>query len=56
MSNPHMSEYQEAKERLDALLNRIGTIISLSAQGQDPDTAADAGGCSGSCSSCGGCH
>lgn len=56
MANPHMAEYQEAKERLDALLNRIGTIISLSAQGQDPDTAAAAGGCSGSCSSCGGCH
>ncbi|MBR2086507.1 MAG: YlbF family regulator, partial [Oscillospiraceae bacterium] len=37
MDNPKMKVYQAAKEGLDELLNQINTIISMSANGMDPD-------------------
>ncbi|MCI8554019.1 MAG: YlbF family regulator [Clostridiales bacterium] len=55
MANPHMSAYQQAKEGLDALVRHMASIITLSAQGQDPD-GIEPSGCSGSCSTCGGCQ
>ena len=56
MQNVHMAAYNDAKQAMDALLNEINTIIAVSANGGDPDTAQASGGCSGSCSGCSGCN
>lgn len=48
MANEHMAAYNEAKTELDKLVNDIGTIITMSAQGQDPDEV-QTGGCGGNC-------
>ncbi len=55
MANPHMAAYNDAKTALDKLINDIGTILTMSAQGMDPDTV-ETGGCSGNCAGCAGCH
>lgn len=55
MSNENMIAYNEAKQGMDAILNRVLAIIQQSAQGADPDTADYTESCSGSCSTCGGC-
>lgn len=57
MANANMMAYQQAKEEMDALMRQINTIITLSAQGVNPDEALESGsGCSGSCATCGGCQ
>ena len=54
MENPKMAVYQAAKEGLDELLNQINTIISMSANGMDPDQIdLESASCVGDCSSCG---
>ena len=55
MSNPNMQAYHMAKTELDKLVNQIGTIVTMSAQGQDPD-AISTESCGGNCSGCSGCH
>lgn len=58
MKNENMSAYNAAKTELEALLQRVSAIISMSAEGQDPETCDydPAESCGGNCSSCGGCH
>ena len=57
MMNPAMAAYNEAKAALDEMVNKINGIITLSINGEDPMTAElPEASCSGSCSSCGGCH
>lgn len=57
MQNPNMTAYNVAKEQMDGLMNRVNAIISLSAEGEDPETAEyEEHSCGGECSSCGGCH
>lgn len=56
MKNENMQSYNDAKEQLDSILQRILAIISQSANGEDPETTDYTPGCSGSCSSCAGCH
>lgn len=57
MDNPKMKVYQAAKEGLDELLNQVNTIISMSANGMDPDQInLEASSCTGNCSGCSGCH
>ena len=57
MKNKNMAAYQVAKGELDQLMERVNAIISLSAEGEDPDTADyEPHACGGDCGSCGGCH
>jgi len=57
MANQSMIDFTEAKNNMDSLLNQINTIITMSANGEDPKTCpAEIESCSGSCSSCSGCH
>ena len=58
MAMPTMKAFNEAKEELDALLQSVNYIISMAANGEDPMTCPEEPphNCSGSCSTCGGCH
>lgn len=56
MSNPKMLVYNAAKQGYDELTNEVNTIISMSLNGTDPESIDPAtAGCTGSCSTCGGC-
>ena len=55
MANESMAEYQAAKTELDTVINGIGAIINMAAQGLNHDDYEEHN-CSGNCSSCGGCH
>ena len=59
MLNPNMRVFEEKKQVLDDLMTYIVNLLSLCANGADPDTAeprpVDGAGCTGSCSTCGGC-
>ncbi len=56
MSSKAMVEYNNAKTALDSLLNEINTLISQFIEGDDPMTCEIHHECTGSCSTCGGCH
>lgn len=57
MSNPNMLAYNEAKDKFDAMANRVLAIVQQSAEGADPETAdLTQSSCSGSCASCSGCN
>ena len=55
MSNENMARFNQVKEELDKLVNRINSILVLCINGEDPQTC-EPSECTGSCSSCGGCH
>ena len=59
MLNENMRKFEEKKQAVDDLMNYIVNLLSVIVNGGDPDTAepapANGGGCTGSCSSCGGC-
>ena len=55
MQNPAMIEFNTAKAGMDKLLQDINSIIMMCAQGADPETC-EISNCTGSCSTCGGCH
>ncbi len=56
MSSKTMLDYNTAKAGLDAMLNDINSVIMQCAMGADPETCEPEQACSGSCSTCGGCH
>lgn len=56
MTSPAMVEYNTAKADVDVMLNEINTIIGKCLDGEDPETCEVTSGCTGSCSTCGGCH
>ncbi len=56
MGTESMMAFNIAKNDMDALLSEINNIITLCANGEDPDTCSPAPSCGGSCSSCSGCH
>lgn len=56
MTNHSMIAYNEAKSKLDVLVNQVNAIITKCINGEDPATCNPSSGCSGSCSSCSGCH
>ena len=55
MSNKNMIVFTAAQGALEALVNNMNQIITLCANGEDPDTCQPSTGCSGSCATCGGC-
>lgn len=56
MESELMVAFNNAKEEMDSLLSQINNIITMCANGEDPDTCSATGGCTGSCESCAGCH
>ena len=56
MQNESRAAFSTAKEEFDALMNKVNGIIGLCVEGHDPMTCEPPSGCSGSCSSCSGCH
>ncbi len=56
MSSPAMVEYNTAKVEVDQMVGEINTIISKCLDGEDPETCEATAACTGSCSTCGGCH
>jgi len=57
MGNKNMSDFNDAKTEMDELLSQINMIITMSANGEDPDTCPiESSSCSGGCDSCSGCH
>ena len=46
-----------AKQAMNMMMQEVDTILSLCANGEDPDQChPDLTNCTGNCSSCGGCH
>ena len=57
MSTGSMAAYNEAKAEAEALISYIDAIINTAMNGGDPMSVQQTeAGCSGSCSSCSGCH
>lgn len=57
MGRPTMMAYNIARQDVDEMMQRISGILALCVNGEDPDTCSpEAHNCSGSCSTCGGCH
>lgn len=56
MSNKNMVVFNAAQNGYEQMMNDINQIITMCANGEDPDTCEISHGCSGSCSTCGGCH
>ena len=52
-----MVAYNEAQDEFNEMYEYVLHIVQMSATGDDPDTIErpEQGGCSGDCSSCGGC-
>ena len=57
MGNEGMVAYNEAKRDCENLVNYIDAIINTAMNGGDPMTVQEPStSCTGSCSTCGGCH
>ena len=56
MSSNAMVEYNTAKVEVDKMMNEVNTLLSLCLEGEDPETCEIPAACTGSCSTCGGCH
>ncbi len=58
MLNENMRAYEAKKQEVDDMMNYLIQLLSLCVNGEDPETCEPKpaeGGCTGSCSSCGGC-
>ncbi|MDE5565008.1 MAG: YlbF family regulator [Oscillospiraceae bacterium] len=57
MDNPKMMTYNATKAGYDEMMSQVNMIITMSANGMNPDDIdVTASSCTGNCSSCGGCH
>ena len=57
MSSEGMVRYNNRQKRVRSMVSHIDAIINTAMNGGDPMTVqAPTGGCTGSCSTCGGCH
>lgn len=56
-NDPKMVAYNNAQDEFNDIFEYVIHILQMSASGDDPDTIQkpEEGGCSGDCSSCGGC-
>lgn len=55
MNNKNMIVFSSVQSSLEALITEINQIITMCANGEDPETCQPSQGCNGSCSTCGGC-
>lgn len=56
LANEKMKRYNETKEEFDNLMKRVNGILSLCADGEDPDSCDYSPSCgSGGCAGCSGC-
>ena len=53
--NPNMQAYNNAKSEVDNIVQKVATIVTMAAEGQDPETC-DCESCGGNCAGCSGCH
>lgn len=57
MSHEKMLAYNNAKRECESMINYIDAIINTAMNGGDPMTVEEPSAeCTGSCSTCGGCH
>ncbi|MEE0946441.1 MAG: YlbF family regulator [Acutalibacteraceae bacterium] len=57
MNNETMKAYNDAKTHVDKMMSDIMAILQMCSEGADPQTCEiPEGSCTGSCSSCSGCH
>jgi cell fate (sporulation/competence/biofilm development) regulator YlbF (YheA/YmcA/DUF963 family) len=58
MQHPSMMAYNSARDEMDQMLQRISSIVNISAEGGDPETADyhPQASCGGSCAGCAGCR
>jgi len=56
MGNASMMEFNIAKQEMDEIMQKVNAILTMCVNGEDPETCEIPTGCSGSCSTCGGCH
>lgn len=57
IANEKMQTYNNANQLYSGLVNKVYAILELCCNGEDPDTCEpEEHSCSGSCSTCGGCH
>ncbi|MBE6859025.1 MAG: YlbF family regulator [Ruminococcus sp.] len=56
MGSRKMIVFTAAQKALEDLINNVNQIITMCANGEDPDTCQPSSGCSGSCATCSGCH
>ena len=54
MGNAHMMKFNIAKQDVEAIMQKINTLMQAAINGDDVD-ACDCD-CTGSCATCGGCH
>lgn len=54
MSNKNMIVFTAAQNSLESLVNNMNQIITMCANGENPDTCQPSS-CTGSCATCGGC-
>lgn len=57
METPAMAAYNEAKTAVEGMINHINAIVNTAVEGGDPMLVEEpSASCTGSCSSCSGCH
>lgn len=56
MQNENMLAFDKAKNEVDMLMHKVNKILVGAANGEDPDLIDTESSCTGSCSSCSGCH
>lgn len=55
MENKNMIVFMSAQNALESLVNNMNQIITMCANGENPETCQPSTGCTGSCATCGGC-
>ena len=58
METEDMKAYADAKKKVDEMMQKVQLLLNFTLTGEDPETVVipEGSGCSGDCSSCGGCH